>query len=125
MINFRTKAVAIDAPAEEIYDGSWSYCALLTCASLGGFFLVLNIKTHVLAVIGACLSTIAYGALRESLKPLPVLAFPFVLTAVILYKSADDIHFRKIPFQRITYPEKHIKEFSHQPSAISPALPPV
>ncbi|CAD5117531.1 DgyrCDS6296 [Dimorphilus gyrociliatus] len=118
-------AVAIDAPPEEIYNGSWSYCALLTCASLGGFFIVLNIRTHILAITGACLSTIAFGALRESLKPLPVLAFPFVLTAVILYKSADDVYFKKIPLQSISYPEKHIKEYGHQNSAVSPIVPPV
>ena len=42
-------AVALAAPPKEIYNGTWSFNAVLCACSLGGFFWVLTLQSHVLA----------------------------------------------------------------------------
>ena len=48
-------AVALAAPPQEIYDGVWSYNAMLTCTSLGGFFYVISVRSHVIALFSGTL----------------------------------------------------------------------
>ena len=43
-------ALAMAAPLQEIYDGLWSYNAMLTCTVLGGMLYVISLRSHVLAL---------------------------------------------------------------------------
>ncbi|CAM1321911.1 Uncharacterised protein g7927 [Pycnogonum litorale] len=104
-------AVGLAAPPTEIYEGVWSYNGLLCCASLGGFFFVLTLQSHLTAVMSAIFSTLLFGALSSiGVKVgLPALAFPFVISTWIFVSvnSPRSKGLRRVDSKKLTFPEKH------------------
>ncbi|CAH1789237.1 unnamed protein product [Owenia fusiformis] len=112
-------ALCVAAPPEQIYTGEWSYNAMLAATSLGGFFWVLSIQTHILALSAAIFSTIVYGAMFNTFSNNNigglVLAFPFVLTAsIFLAFTSESKAIKRVPLDRISYPEMHWKLFNNK-----------
>ncbi|XP_074658680.1 urea transporter 1-like [Tubulanus polymorphus] len=101
-------ALSVAAPPVQIAQGVWGFNAVLSCASLGGVFLVINVHSSILAFISAIFSTLIFGALGTVLAParLPALAFPFNISASILLSVSSSRVYR-IPLNRVRYPELH------------------
>ncbi|XP_064648377.1 urea transporter 2-like [Lineus longissimus] len=105
-------AISIAAPPQQIYDGVWAFNAVLTCASLGGFFYVISIHSFFVALFAAFFSTYVFGAMAKMMAVfhLPAVAFAFNLTTTIfLSVSTSSPSLVRVPMNEITYAELHWK----------------
>ncbi|MDM0014554.1 urea transporter [Variovorax sp. J22P168] len=74
-------AVAFGAPEGAIRDGLYGYNAVLTAMALGGFFLVLTVRSFFYAVFGIVVSTWLWASVAIFLSPIgmPVFTSTFVI----------------------------------------------
>ncbi|XP_070564810.1 urea transporter 1-like [Ptychodera flava] len=102
--------MALAAPPASIYAGAWGPNSVLPCASIGGFFYVLTIESHLLAwfaaICGALVSA-GMGGLLASVG-LPAAAFPFCfVSSMCLLINSTSRSLIRVPLESLTYPEDH------------------
>eukprot|EP00042_Codosiga_hollandica_P045721 m.468765 g.468765 ORF g.468765 m.468765 type:complete len:825 (+) comp57084_c0_seq2:212-2686(+) len=103
-------AVAIGAPAGELYAGLWGYDATIVGITLGGLFLYLNTKLLPYAFIGIFTVVMMHGALKSFLAPvgMPPLTFPASVCNVLFTAIAGSFPgIIVIPLDQIASPEQH------------------
>ncbi|XP_022087614.1 urea transporter 1-like [Acanthaster planci] len=107
--------LAMAAPLSDIYAGLWGYNSVLTCASVGGFFFVLNWPSHLTALFSAIFAAAVKGAMSAVLMPagLPEIAFPFCITAgLFLLVTSESKLLMRVPMDKITWPEDHRRRYN-------------
>ncbi|ODM95219.1 Urea transporter 1 [Orchesella cincta] len=107
---------------EAVYSGSWAYNPLFTSAALGGFFLIFDVRSWLLSIVGSIVTTLTYSAMYKCNAP--VLGIPFmVITWLLLpgipapedaFQQDTQKFIQRGPFYRlrlgnITTPEQHRK----------------
>lgn len=73
-------AVALGMDAENLYQGSWAFSAIMTSITLGGMFFVLNSKKSIIfAILGTMLTVITQSAVDSFFTSMgiPALTFSF------------------------------------------------
>ncbi|CAH1794103.1 unnamed protein product [Owenia fusiformis] len=104
-------AIGMSAPYTQVYSGLWGYSAVLTSEAVGGFFFRLTPHSHILAWLGAVLTTLVHATMSRCFMQLglPVLTMPFVLTtSVLLAFTSKSPQFWRIPMGKISSPERHL-----------------
>ncbi|XP_072029555.1 urea transporter 2-like [Amphiura filiformis] len=102
--------LALAVPPADIYNGSWGYNSVLAGASVGGFFMVLTWSSHALALFSAIFAAVVRGSLAATLNGLPVIAFPFCISAgLFLLVTSNSKQLIRVPMDQITCPEDHWK----------------
>jgi urea transporter len=79
-------AVTFGAPEGAIRDGLFGYNAALTGIALGGFFLVLNVRSFVYTLFGIVVTTWLWASVAIFLEPIrmPVFTSPFVIVTWLM-----------------------------------------
>uniref|UniRef100_A0A4W3HS94 Solute carrier family 14 member 2 n=1 Tax=Callorhinchus milii TaxID=7868 RepID=A0A4W3HS94_CALMI len=109
--------LSLASPFNNIYDGLWSYNAVLACSAIGGLFYALTWQTHILAIVCAIISAYIGKAMVNllSVAGLPAGTWPFCLTtyAFLLMKTNNKAIY-KMPLSKVTYPEANRKVYNEQ-----------
>nr|BAH58775.1 urea transporter beta-long [Callorhinchus milii] len=107
--------LSLASPFNNIYDGLWSYNAVLACSAIGGLFYALTWQTHILAIVCAIISAYIGKAMVNllSVAGLPAGTWPFCLTtyAFLLMKTNNKAIY-KMPLSKVTYPEANRKVYN-------------
>lgn len=107
-------AVAFGAPEGAIRDGLFGYNAALTAIALGGFFLVLTVRSFFYALFGIVVSTWLWASVAIFLAPIkmPVLTSTFVIvTWLMLFGQYAFRALAPVPPAEATTPEDNRRRY--------------
>ncbi|CAM9486657.1 unnamed protein product [Lampetra planeri] len=109
--------ISLGSPFPKIYNGLWSYNAVLGCTAVGGMFFAFTWQAHLVAV--ACAFFCAYlgEALMNmmSVVGLPALTWPFCLGTLVFLLMSSGLHgVYKLPLSEVTYPEANRRYYLQQ-----------
>ncbi|XP_071943804.1 urea transporter 2-like [Antedon mediterranea] len=106
--------ISLACPLDLLYNGVMGYNSVLTACSIGGVFMLISLRVHLLAIVSAVIAAVTSLALFQFLAVLglPMLAFPFcAIAALFLLVTTEGDYFVKIPLDQVTWPEDHWKRY--------------
>lgn len=107
-------AVIFGAPEGAIRDGLFGYNAALTALALGGFFLVLTVRSFIYTVFGVIVTTWLWASVAIFLEPIgmPVLTSTFVIvTWAMLIGQYGFKALIPVPPAEATTPEDNLRRY--------------
>lgn len=111
------------APEHRVADGELIFNSMLTVMALAGFFLYLDYRSVIYALIGGAVAQMVYLAATQVLTPLglPAMVAGFVITTAFFVLGAQGLAtIEVIPLEKVSKPENSLLR-DHQ----VPAEPPV
>nr|XP_032809639.1 LOW QUALITY PROTEIN: urea transporter 2-like [Petromyzon marinus] len=116
--------ISLGSPFQKIYDGLWSYNAVLGCTAVGGMFFAFTWQAHLVAVAwhGASSRKPFFCAyLGEALMNmmsavgLPALTWPFCLGTLVFLLTSSGLHgVYELPLSEVAYPEANRRYYLQQ-----------
>lgn len=105
-------AVVLGAAETDVALGLYGFNAALTAMALGGFFLVLNVRSFLYALLGTLATVVAWAWLATFLSPtgMPTLTMPFVIITWVFLVAAPGLGgLQPVPPAEATFAENHLR----------------